>query len=114
MRIGPALIVVLSGCAVARAPVFPVPEVASGPASYPAGEMCVFPQSELEERLRAQYAAWAMIYNLSSEQRECLAGRESLEEQIQRYRRACESAEPGSADAVVEDALRRCYVEPSP
>ncbi len=114
MRVGLALLVVLSGCAVSRTPVLPVPDVASGPVPYPAGEMCVFPQSELAEKLRAQYAAWAMIYNLSPEERECLAGRESLDQQVQSYRHACESAEPGSADAVVETALRRCYVEPSP
>ncbi|HTF34436.1 MAG TPA: hypothetical protein VK714_12175 [Myxococcota bacterium] len=114
MRIGSALVVVLTGCAMSRTPSVSVPAVASGPASYPAGEMCIFPQSELEEKLRAQYAAWAMIYNLSPEERECLAGRKSFDEQIRSYRRACDSAEPGSADAVVEDALRRCYAEPNP
>ena len=74
----------------------------------------MFPQPELEEKLRAQYATWAMIYKFSDEERECLGGRESLDQQIRSYRRACESAEPGSADAVVEDALRRCYAEPNP
>ena len=114
MRIGLALVVVLTGCAASRAPVVSAPAVDSGPASDPAGELCIFPQPELEEKLRAQYAAWAMIYNLSAEERECLAGRESFDRQVRRYRRACESAEPGSADAVVEDALRRCYAEPDP
>jgi hypothetical protein len=88
--------------------------VDSAPVPYAAGDLCVFSQSELEERLRAQYAAWAMIYKLSPVAQECLAGRESFDEQIRSYRRACESAEPGSADAVVEDALHRCYVEPTP
>jgi hypothetical protein len=85
-----------------------------GPAPYPAGELCVFPQSELEEKLRAQYAVWAMIYKLSPDERECLSGPQSFDQQIRSYRRACESAEPGSADAVVEDALHRCYMEPNP
>ncbi|HME73363.1 MAG TPA: hypothetical protein VKM54_26400 [Myxococcota bacterium] len=114
MRIGFALLVVLTGCAVPRTSDVSVPTVDSGPVSYPAGELCVFPQPELEERLRAQYAAWAIIYKLSPEERECLAGRQSFDQQIRSYRRACESAEPGSADAVVEDALRRCYAEPTP
>jgi hypothetical protein len=114
MRLGLALVVVLTGCAVSRAPDAPVPAVDSSPLFYPAGELCVFSQAELEERLRAQYETWAILYKLSPEERECLAGRESFDQQIQSYRRACESAQPGSADAVVEDALRRCYAEPNP
>jgi hypothetical protein len=115
MRLALALVVVLAGCAGSRSPAVSTPAVDSGPVSYPGpGDLCVFPQPELEERLRAQYAAWAMIYKLSPEERECLAGRESLDQQLELYRRACDSAEPGSADAVIEDTLRRCYVEPSP
>jgi hypothetical protein len=114
MRLRLALLLALSGCAASRSSEVSVPAVDSGASSYPAGELCVFPQSDLEERLRAQYATWAMIYKLSPDERECLSGRESLDEQIRSYRRACQSAEPGSADAVVEDALHRCYVEPNP
>ncbi len=114
MRARFALIVVLTGCAASRASNLSVPAVNAGPFIYPPGELCVFSQSELEERLRAQYETWATIYKLSPEEQECLAGRQSFDQQIRSYRRACESAEPGSADAVVEDALRRCYAEPNP
>src|SRR5215469_3337131 len=114
MRVRFALLVTLIGCAASHTADVSVPAVDSAPVPYAAGDLCVFSQSELEERLRAQYATWAMIYKLSPVAQECLAGRESFDEQIRSYRRACQSAEPGSADAVVEAALHRCYVEPNP
>jgi hypothetical protein len=114
MRLRFALLVALCGCATSHTAGVSVPAVDLGPGPYPAGDLCVFPQSELEERLRAQYAAWATIYKLTAVEQECLAGRKSFEQQIRSYRRACESEEPGSADAVVESALHRCYVEPNP
>lgn len=113
MRVELALAVALAGCVASQAPPVLSPAPTSEPARYLAGHMCVFPDVELEERLRAQHAFWATIYKLPPESQACLVDDESMTRQLRDYRKACETGEPGSADAVVENVLLQCHAMPN-
>jgi len=113
MRVELALAVALSGCVASQAPPVLSPAPTSEDAPYVAGYMCVFPDAELEERLRGQHAFWATIYKLPPESQACLVDDENITRQLRDYRKACESGEPGSADAVVENALVQCHAMPN-